>query len=69
MCDGQQTTNPYLSSCTSRGCRPQQARLALSRAQGRLVQNAAAQGPAHPLSCRVSVSRADISAHDAPVSD
>ena len=41
----------------------------LSRAQGRLVQNAAAQGPAHPLSCRVSVSRADISAHDAPVSD
>ena len=69
MCDGQRKTNTYLSSCTSRGCRPQQARLALSRAQGRPVQNAAAQGPTHPLSGRVSVSRADICAHDAPPSE
>jgi hypothetical protein len=73
MCDGQQNTKPDLSSCAPRGCRPQQARLALSlslaRALGRPVQNAAAQGQHIPCGCRVSVSRADIPAHDEPVSD
>jgi len=43
--------------------------LSLARALGRPVQNAAAQGQHIPCGCRVSVSRADIPAHDEPVSD